>query len=306
MLYEYAVEPTAISSDWKTCRYIAELFGFDRGRLLCLFPKAWLRLAIDGTNHLPDVQKKAVIEKLKRLKDQASIRSRRTYDPAVGDWITNAIAQNTADPFRAIIASAKSHSHENVLVVDDVEDTNPLVHVPTDAAIPRDASALAAAMKYLLRSSKTVLFVDPYYDPYDNRYQATLRVCLKDISEHNPGALCEIHHLDGKCPSAEAIERDAKAKFADVIPQGMALSIFRWREWKGGEDFHARYLLTDKGGLGIDAGLSAEGTHQTTIMHLMSPELAGQRVHALAREATVYELIGPVLRIEANGVVSRL
>ncbi|TIR49111.1 MAG: hypothetical protein E5X53_26125 [Mesorhizobium sp.] len=306
MLYEYAVEPAAIAADWQTCRYLAEKFGFDRGRLLSLFPKAWLRLAIDSANDLPEMQKKRVIEKLKKLKDESSIRSGRAYEPALGDWLANAIAQNGIDSFRAIIASANPSSQPNILTPDQVEEQNPLIRAPSDAAIARDAPALATAMKLLLRSAKTVLFVDAYYDPYDARYQATLRACLKEIRESNPGTVCQIHHLDGKGPAADAIERDAKAKFAKVIPDGMAVSIFRWREWRGGEDFHARFVLTDKGGIGIDAGLSSEGKHQTTIIHLMSCALAGLRVKALARDATVYELVEPILWIDADGAVSHL
>ena len=143
--------------------------------------------------------------------------------------------------------------------------------------------------------------------PFNARYQETLQACLKVVHEVNPSAACEIHHLDyGKCPPVEAIERAAKRKFGKVIPVGMAVSIFRWRERQNGEDFHARFVLTDKGGIGIDAGLSAEGNHQTTIMHLMSCGLVGQRVQALARAATVYELVEPILRIDANGEVDRL
>jgi hypothetical protein len=37
-----------------------------------------------------------------------------------------------------------------------------------------------------------------------------------------------------------------------------------WQKIKAGEDFHARYLLTDRGGIAVDAGFSAEGNHQTT------------------------------------------
>jgi hypothetical protein len=41
-------------------------------------------------------------------------------------------------------------------------------------------------------------------------------------------------------------------------------------------------------------------------MHLMSRGLVGQRVQALARAATVYELVEPILCIHANGEVDRL
>jgi hypothetical protein len=86
----------------------------------------------------------------------------------------------------------------------------------------------------------------------------------------------------------------------------MTISIVRWREKAGGEDFHDRFVLTDKGGIGIGAGLSAEGRHQTTNMYLMSPELSNRRAQALARTATVYDLVQPILCISADGTVCRL
>ena len=49
----------------------------------------------------------------------------------------------------------------------------------------------------------------------------------------------------------------------------MTVTIYRWRQKPGGADFHARYLLTDRGGIRVDAGFSAEGASQTTDMTLM-------------------------------------
>ena len=308
MLYEYAVEPAAIASDWQTCRYLAEKFGFDRGRLLSLFPRKWLQLAIEASSHLPDIEKAEVIEEAHaKLKRDSSIRSGRSYDPTIGNWLRNALAQQAVDPFHAIVASSNPTSAPSVLVVGELDETHPLLQVQQDAAITREAPSLVAAMNLLLQSAEKVLFVDAYYDPFNIRYQDTLRACLRAIHEGNPGATCEIHHLDGeRCPSVDAIEREARVKFIGIIPDGMTVSIVRWRERRGGEDFHARFVLTDKGGIGIDAGLSAEGKHQTTIVHLMSDVLVGQRTQALAHTATVYELIGPILRISADGSVSRL
>lgn len=306
MLYEYAVEPAAIAADWKTCVYLAEKFGFDRGRLLSLFPKKWLPMAIESASHLPVMEKARVVEKLTKLKRESSIRSGRTYDHMIGTWLDNALAQQTSAPFHAIIASLNPTSHPRVLIAGELDEANPLVGVPHDAAIVRDAHALVAAMKLLLRSAETVLFVDAYYDPFNAKYQDTLRGCLRAVQEGNPTAVCEIHHLDNhKCPPIDAIEREAKAKFRGIIPDGMTVSIVRWREKPGGEDFHARYVLTDKGGIGIDAGLSAEGKHQTTIMHLMSGGLAGQRTRALDRTATIFELVEPILCISSDGTVRR-
>jgi hypothetical protein len=306
MLYEYAIEPAAIAADWDTCRYLAEKFGFDRGRLLSLFPKNWLKRAIEASGHLPDVEKKKVEVKLTKLKRDASIRSGRNYDSTNGTWLQKALAQQTTDPFHAIIAHENPTSDARVLLVDEVDETNPLIDVSHDAVIPRDVPSLVAAMKLLLQSANTVLFVDPYYNPFNARYQNILHACLKVVHEGNPDAACEVHYVLEKGPPTDAIEREAGMKFAKVIPDGMAISIFCWREKERGEDFHARYVLTDKGGIAIDTGLSAEGSHQTTDMHLMSRNRLEQKTQALARSAIVYELVEPILRIDASCAVIHL
>ena len=102
------------------------------------------------------------------------------------------------------------------------------------------------------------------------------------------------------------IERDAHTIFRSVIPADLKLTIYRWREKGGGEDFHARYLLTDKGGIRIDAGFSAEGDHQTTDMALMAFNVSQSRMRALERDADVYELVEPVLQIASGGKVNSI
>ena len=93
MNFEYAVEPEAIALDWRTCQYLTSLFGFDRGRLLSTFPKKWFAMAILKASHLPDMEKKRIIEKLRELKLRASVKSGREYDPSQG-WLENAIEQH--------------------------------------------------------------------------------------------------------------------------------------------------------------------------------------------------------------------
>jgi hypothetical protein len=158
--------------------YLAEKFGFDRGRLLSLFPKKWLALAIEATSHLPDTEKKKVVEKLTQLKHQSSVRSGRNYDPEIGTWLQNALAQQAANPFHAIITSSNPTSHPSVVVIGELDEANPLIRVSHDASVVREARALAAAMKLLLQSAEKVLFVDPFYDPFNRKYPDTLRACL--------------------------------------------------------------------------------------------------------------------------------
>ena len=89
-------------------------------------------------------------------------------------------------------------------------------------------------MDLLLRTAERVLFVDGYYDPFNSRYQSTVRECLVKIHGANPGAICEIHHLDHqRCPSTDAIEREAAQKFSGIIPSGMTINIsLARRSWR--------------------------------------------------------------------------
>ena len=315
MHYEYAEEPRAIGSSWVIFKHVIENFGFDKGRLISQFPKHWVRdvyEAMDGLG-LPPVQKLRFVDLLNEAKKKKVVRINRPFDPSVGDWLHNALNEHGRLPFHAIIAKENTHGNMAVLIVDDVDELQPLMKVPHDCVVPRDAASLSAAMKEMLRFGSRILFVDPFYDPFNARYRNTLRECLGIVSALNPNAICEIHYRNNnmpnrtdKTPTPEAIKREAPNIFPGVIPGGMKVTIFCWREKNGGADFHARYLLTDKGGIGIDAGFSAEGGHQTTDMHLMTFEFSQEKLKAFARDATDYELVGPVIQVASDGHVENV
>lgn len=306
MLYEYAVEPRAIGSSWERFRYLIEKFGFDHGRLIAQFPKTWFRLVYDAAAGLGPIEKKRIEEGLNLAKKNKVVRTVRAYD-GNKTWLENALAGHAASPFHAIIALENPGAHGSIVLIDGLDEQQPLWAVPHDWPVVREAPALATALRLMLQSSNVVSFVDPYYDPFSPRYQSTLRECLRIVHAANPAAVCEIHHKDGdRAPSVEAIEREARNQFGNVIPNGMTVILYRWREKAGGEDFHARYLLTDRGGIRVDAGFSAEGGHQTTDFALMDFNLSQRRRDSLKRDAVIFELVEPVLQIAPSGYVERI
>ena len=307
MLYEYAVEPQAIGSDWQTFRYLFEKFGFDRGRLISRFPKHWFREVYRSAEGLPDLQRKRIEEALNQATKTKVVRCGRRYDPSVGGWLDNALAQHADEPFRAIIAGTRPAGQDAVLGADEVDELHPLMVSPHTWQVARVGSALADAMGPMLRSARTLLFVDRFFDIRERRYQETLEACL-DIA-HSKGAngvRCEIHYCDHDSrPSADTIERDAHRWLRDVIPDGMSITLHAWQEKEGGEDFHARYLLTDVGGINVEAGFAAEGAHQNVQLGLLPFEFVQAKLKAFERGSTVYQLIEPVLEVAADGTVNR-
>ncbi|MBR0878554.1 hypothetical protein JQ608_15440 [Bradyrhizobium liaoningense] len=309
MLFEYAVEPKAIGSNWKDFKYLIEKFGFDRGRLISRFPKKWERDVIEVAQKsgMGDVRLKSLVSRLQQAKTTALISSRRNYDPSIGDWLENALLQQV-QPFHAIIASENRGNRAYVLVADEIDETDPLMVAPNNWEVPRVGADLASAMAPLLRSSKDVLFIDRYFDIQNARYTETLKASLAIISASGiDGVQCEIHYGEhDKRPPLEMVEHNAGRWLAGVIPAGMSIKLFGWREKAGGADFHARFLLTDRGGMNVEAGFSADGAHQKVLLALLEVSLHQEKMAAFARHSTKYELIEPVLEIFSDGRVRRI
>jgi len=309
MLFEYAVEPKAIGSNWKDFKYLIEKFGFDRGRLISRFPKKWERDVIEVAQQsgMGDVRLKSLVSRLQQAKTTALISSRRDYDPSVGDWLENALRQQQVQPFHAIIASENRGSRAYILVADEIDETDPLMVAPTNWEVPRVGADLAAAMAPLLRSSKDVLFVDRFFNLEDARYKETLKASLAIMASSGIADVrCEIHYVEhDKRPPLALVERHAGRWLAGVIPAGMSIKLFGWKEKVGGADFHARFLLTDRGGMNVEAGFSAEGPHQKVFLALLEEQICQMKMAAFARGATQYDLVEPVLEIFSDGVVKR-
>ena len=190
----------------------------------------------------------------------------------------------------------------------DMDEDHPLMIAPLNRDVPRTGKALAEAMSLLLKSAKKVRFIDRYFDIKDDRYKETLKALLFVIAENDVNDVCcEIHFQNHQSrPSAEYVEQNAGNWLAGVIPKGMSVRTFVWQEKKGGADFHARYLLTDLGGMSVDAGFSAEGAHQTVLLSLLSHDLHGEKLSAFERNSTEYQLIEPVLEISSTGKVQQI
>ena len=309
MLYEYAVEPQAIGSSWQTFRYVIEKFGFDKGRLVCQFPTSWFSDVYQAAKSLPPVQKKRIEVSLNQAKVRKNkvVRCGRPYDPSPGTWLENALVEHRREPFHAIIAAENPGGDEAVLCTDELNEDHVLMAVPHECAVPRDVKSLVAALYEMLCFGSRIVFVDPFFDLYNSRHQSIIVKCLDVVKQRNSGAICEVHYRDRERGHSNVeLERDAAVLFKDIIPEGMMLKVFCWREKDQGEDFHARYLLTDKGGIRVDAGFEPIGAHQRTDMALMDFDLSQEKLGALDRDANVYEPVGPVIQVLFDGRVQRV
>jgi len=305
MLSEYAVEPAAIGSDWRTFKDLIDRFGADKGRLISRLPAKWERKVIQAAREagVPDVRMTDIVERLRDSKHKV-VDFNRTYDHDA-DWIDNALREHADRPFRAIICDAERAACSEAMEPDDCSDAHPLFRATTSCDVTRTADHIADALHTLTAVSKEVDIVDPYFDlrPARGNYLATLVSLLARLAgEPGQTKAIRIHFRDHDTrPSAEILARDGSAQVTGLLPPGYRIELYAWSEKQGGEDFHDRYVLTDLGGIMIGAGLSADGPEESAAFTLLNFEHAQGLRRRFSDGSTIYPRVGSAVRIRDDG-----
>jgi hypothetical protein len=253
-----------------------------------------------------DVRKKSVLERLNNAKHTAFVRKGRQYNPGLGNWIENAVAQHNDNPFRAIIAGAEHPENDDIIAVDDLDDGNPLFTTANSLEVPRVGNNIADVLTPVLCIAKKIKIVDPFFDLRKPGYLGTLTSMLEQMVDTGvENAIIELHfRTHDTRPSYEFTIGNAQKWVGDAIPEGYRLELHEWRERNGGEDFHDRYLLCDCGGLLLGSGFEATGSHQQVLISRMAREDCQNILRRFNHETAAYDLVQPVLQIDSGGTVT--
>lgn len=271
MIYEYAVSPKLFSSE-QHATFLYQAFGPDAGRLLCEFPrKRWLQLAValikadvaDG-----ELQKK-LLTAVTALAKIAVSRQGEQWENNLS-WINNAIIEHGRIPFRSILWEGPGQPHAStrtpsITLCNEAEwKAQPSIHVQ------RTAVEMVRPIGDLLQLSRRVVLVDRNFNPADGRWVNVLLETVRILrgSPRQP----RVDHLRlilsnmNKIPD-DAFERLARDSIAPRLPEGMSIRF----HLKMSNRLHARYVLTDIGGVqfadGLDEGVNA-GVPPTMITRL--------------------------------------
>ena len=278
MLYPYAIEPDALVT-WDKCRHILDLMGFQHGRAIAAYPtrkrwKALVRAACRENTDLGDRDRRRIMRKLDRSNAKMiRLGEADDYDgaitPAEQCWVRNAVArQGVAREFHAILATRNPEGHPDVVLEEDVDESHERLAVAREVPVLREPAALTAHVRTLVRNSRErLMLIDPHFDPSVSRWRPVVRACMALAAQAVYGTLpVEIHTLADRKPSLEDFERACRKWIPNMLPaQVKTVDIYRWRIRNDRpHDFHARYLLTDRGGYRLDKGLDEEpGTTQS-------------------------------------------
>ena len=271
MLYTYAIEPDALAN-WDQCRLILGLMGFQHGRAIAAYPdrKRWralVRAACRENSDLGDRNRARVFRKL----DQSNaklVRVNLEYDdalePVAERWIRNAVDRQTAkSPFRAILASRNPTDHQDVVLDVDIDESHDRLIVAREQPVLREPAELVAHVATLVRNSRELLLIDRHFDPSSSRWQPIVRACIELAGQSVRDSPSVTIHTLARNRTPTDVE-DFRAVCVRQLPDMLSgrISSVRICCWRRREhaphDFHARYLLTDRGGYRLDKGLDQE------------------------------------------------
>ena len=286
MLREYAVEPelAATWSDRKEARYFRDQFGLGSPRIISRYPGGWKKqvwAAWKGNGS--DTARKRMEELLNNLSEVMVRRRDSTWSPDT-DWLSNAVREHRRRPFHAILSRSNLDRNPRILVPDDLEGDSALWAVERGPTIPRQAEAMADALRDMLHLATTIVFVDPYFAPDNRAFVRVLSACLDACRPPGrvPGRYLGVLVITSggrdQDPAREYFEAACREELPARLPMDQPVTIRRVVRRPGGERLHDRYVLTEHGGVSFPAGLdeSRDGSGSVDL-HLLTREQYLQR-----------------------------
>lgn len=286
MLFEYAVEPDALAR-WNPLWQALDQFGIAQGRLISQFPKKWQSRVYEATANCPPVERAKLEVRLRQLKDKL-ISSRRAYDPA-HNWRDNARAQMSAIPFQAVIQADNPGNDEFILTETDLHSGTPRWNIATQQRVSRQPPDMAVCIAGLCSLSQELLFVDPHFSA-DRRFTEVLQEFIRVAHMHGQAYRRIELHTGTRVPKV-ALEAGCNQWVVPRLPRGVSIRFCMWQERASGEKLHARYVLTERGGIRFDVGLDSGDPGQTTDVSILDDLLHSLRWADFQSGSAAYDLV---------------
>lgn len=247
----FAIEPEAINN-WKDLRYLIEKFGLSKGLLIGRYPKKWGKMVIEACqkNKVQGREFLMVVEKLNQIKKDRMVSLSLPYTPP--DWCKNALKDEILHCFDAVIvkgdATAPKHYQIDTVLEEVFENRR-------EIKVKRRAKCLAEAASYILFDAEKMIIIDPYFKPTKKCTKVMDEFLL--IAEAGKNNLKKVliyvaFSTDPRCRID--VQNSYQVLLKKWIDKGIEFEVFRLQDNALKFDFHARYLLTDVGGLRYDRG----------------------------------------------------
>lgn len=283
MLHEFAVDPSCLTTIEVLRRFVDQC-AIHMGRIISDFPRnQWVLLVRKSIQTSGFLEQQQLTELLTLLQRRGGLIDIGRAFNAKSPWLDNAVREHARQPFHAIISEWPSATEDWHLELARLGPETPRWNVESERCVERTASSLITCMLPLVHRSREILFVDPHFTPDRSRYQNALRSYLDAAHDGNRDyRRIEVHAKLSVHDHATADQRrswldqfvaDCNRCLPRQFRRGIRIAIYVWEEQPGSEKMHARYVLTECGGIRIDAGLDLGEPGQTTDVSLLPPSV---------------------------------
>lgn len=293
MLREFAIEPEAVIDEPMLLQAL-EQFGIENGRIIAKCPNNWIKRVYDHATNLSDMQKARLTERLNRVKSRCVFQritlesdSMNSWSEQLG-WRENALNIHSQAQFHALILKDNHEEHPQVLTPGDLHIDNSLWHIIREFKISRTAEAIADLILPLATISDDYIFIDPHMSG-DSRWLKVFEQCINSCTTQSSHKYSkyQIHTF------TEASMTHLKLKFERFlcpnIPSSVSVRVVKWSNYPNGEKMHARYFITDRGGIRFDYGLDEGQVGEMTDVALMSESMHQQRRQDFQDDSTTFK-----------------
>jgi len=268
MIKEFALEPDVLATSFRDFSYFIEKFGVAQGRVISRFPKDWKRMvyqaaqaSLGGTRELSRIE-----IRLKEIKDDVLIESRRPSGEGTQPWLTRALAEHTRLPFSGIIARENQTAHPEVMISADLDDNDPRFQASGQEHINRTSNEIVECVSLLLNASKTVKLIDPFFNPARGRWRRMLGLVMARLNSNSQtGVTLEIHRSDDGTLLGN-MQGYFDTTIPNIRPAGISIQVFLHPM----AVMHNRFILTNVGGASYHTGLDDNEDGNSTPTDLVS------------------------------------
>lgn len=270
MYQEYALDPDGLIEATMP-KLLFELFGKDSGRMLASLqdPREWAiyiekeiqrRKALGTIRPQQFLRIQALLEPL--LKSPAARQEKffphhpkRGLYNASTSWRDNALRAHRAVPFAAIVTNDKG----GTVAPDDIDPGDPVFALAPSVRVARSASALVDLLQSLISLSTKLVLIDPHFQPLEKRFQYLLPEIFNRYDHIKEAHIYLKENRFKPCTSRDFESWCAQDEGQDsLLLPGEKLYVSVLRERHRGEKLHARFVLTEIGGVAVDPGTDVD------------------------------------------------
>jgi len=263
VFYEYAIDPAVFTSFERFTRLL-DAMEPGEGRLLNEYPSAWRTLVFEQLPKNAGTTRKRAELRLKDLGTRILRRRGATFDATQG-WISNAMAENTRIPFKAVVVEC-GQDKTNLVSYEDLDAAHPLWAKFADF-MPRDVDAIVKATEPIFRDARQIVLIDPYFYSLPDQRNLLEKLLAVASVDADVEIFCQ-ERKDRRLLSP------GFHRWPIRLREKQRLHVFVLRPSATNKRLHNRYLYTEFGGLQFgDAIRVGDGVDSLSLLSMQKVQV---------------------------------